>query len=170
MKEIGDFWNEGSIRILHEHMASAVVRTFLGDLLRSLDFSREAPRGVATTMSGDRHELGALTAAVAAALEGWHIEYLGPNLPWEEMAQAAELSNARVVMISIILCSDEGRVLSEIDRLRSFLPAHVVILVGGRLPAARRKQLEKPGVEWIDTIHDLRLRLHSLYTATSHNK
>jgi DNA-binding transcriptional MerR regulator/methylmalonyl-CoA mutase cobalamin-binding subunit len=163
MKEIGDFWNEGSIRILHEHMASAVVRTFLGDLLRALDSSREAPRGISTTLSGDRHELGALTAAVAAALEGWHVEYLGPNLPWEEIAQAAELSHARVIMISIVLYTDEGKVLSDIDRLRSFLPSHATILVGGHLPLVLKQQLNKPGVEWTDTIQDLRLRLHSLY-------
>ena len=167
MGKIGDFWSEGSLRILHEHMASAVVRTFLGDILRSLDHGKNSPRGIATTLAGERHELGALTAAVAAALEGWHIQYLGSNLPWEEIAQAAELSRAHVVLLSIILVSDEIMAISEIEKLRSFLPEHVVIFLGGRLSPSLRPALERPGIEWLDGTRELRLRLHDLSIATS---
>jgi len=169
MRKIGDFWSEGRIRILHEHMASVVVRTFLGDLLRSLDYAKDSPRGIATTLAGERHELGALTAAVAAALEGWHIQFLGSNLPWEEIAQAAELSRAHVVLISIILVSDEIKTISEVDKLRSFLPEHIVILMGGRLPPSLRPTLERPGIEWLDGMRELRLRLHDLSIATSNH-
>ena len=166
MEKIGDFWSEGSIRILHEHMTSAVVRTFLGDLLRSLDYAEDSPRRIATTLTGERHELGALTAAVAGALEGWHIQYLGSNLPWEEIAQAAGLSRAHVVLLSIILVSDETKTFFEIEKLRSFLPEHIVILVGGRLPPSLRPMLERPGIEWLNGMRELRLRLHDFSIVT----
>ena len=109
MREIGEQWNDGDLRIMHEHMASAVVRTYLGDVLRSLDVSEAAPRAVASTLEGERHEIGALTAAVAAAFEGWRAAYLGPNLPWEEIARAAELIDARAVLISIIMPPEGGK-------------------------------------------------------------
>jgi DNA-binding transcriptional MerR regulator/methylmalonyl-CoA mutase cobalamin-binding subunit len=164
MEEVGDNWQKGNLRILHEHIASAVVRTFLGDLLQSLDSSKEAPHCIAATMAGDRHELGALTAAVASVLEGWHVEYLGPNLPWEEIARAAELSQSRVVMISTILSSDESRFLGEIEKLRAFLPDHVLILAGGQGPPSLQSRLVRPGIEWIDSMSELRQRLRSLST------
>ena len=164
MEEVGNYWRMGNLRILHEHMASAVVRTFLGDLLQSLESSQEAPHCIAATLAGDRHELGALTAAVASVLEGWHVQYLGPNLPWEEIARAAELSQARVVMISTILSSDESRFLGEIEKLRAFLPNDVLILAGGQGSPSLQSRLVRPGIEWIDNMSELRQRLHSLST------
>jgi DNA-binding transcriptional MerR regulator/methylmalonyl-CoA mutase cobalamin-binding subunit len=167
MHEIGEYWSDGSLRILHEHMASAVVRTYLGDQLRSLEVSERAPRGVATTLAGERHELGALTAAVAAAFEGWHVEYLGPNLPWEEIARAAEVFEATVVMISIILSPDESKALSEIGKLRKFSPKGVTILVGGQLSSSQKRLIEQAGAEWLDSIRDLRTRLHLISTEST---
>jgi DNA-binding transcriptional MerR regulator/methylmalonyl-CoA mutase cobalamin-binding subunit len=167
MQEIGEYWSEGSLRILHEHMASAVVRTYLGDLLRSLEITDGALRGVATTLAGERHELGILTAAVAAAFEGWHVEYLGPNLPWEEIARAAELFKATVVMISMILSPDESKALSEIEKLRKFSRERIVILVGGQLSSSQKGLIEQAGAEWLDSIRDLRTRLHSISTESA---
>jgi DNA-binding transcriptional MerR regulator/methylmalonyl-CoA mutase cobalamin-binding subunit len=162
MRSLGERWSDGSLRILHEHMASAVVRTYLGDVLRSLEVSDEAPRAVSATLEGERHEIGALTAAVSAALEGWKVEYLGPNLPWEEIARAAEIFGARAVMISIILPAEENRAAADLLKLRSYLPDHVSLLAGGHLPESRREELMGKKIECFTDFRELRNRLSVL--------
>jgi len=156
MQALGAQWSEGSLRIVHEHAASAVIRTYLGDLLRSLEVSDSAPRAVSCTLEGERHEIGALYAAVGAALQGWKVQYLGPNLPWEEIARAVEIYDADLVLISVIMPPGESRVEAELGKLRAFLPDRVAIIVGGRLPGT---QLGVEGVEYIADIKALRARL-----------
>jgi DNA-binding transcriptional MerR regulator len=86
MHRIGDLWRDGKLRVAHEHLTSAVVRTVLGRLSRSFTPSPSAPSLVVTTPAGQLHELGALSVAATAASDGWHVTYLGPSLPAEEIA------------------------------------------------------------------------------------
>ena len=95
MYRIGDRWHEGTLRVAHEHLASAVVRTSLGSLSRGFGPSPSDPALVVATPSGQLHELGALVVATTAASNGWHVTYLGPSLPAEDIAAAAHQSRAR---------------------------------------------------------------------------
>jgi DNA-binding transcriptional MerR regulator/methylmalonyl-CoA mutase cobalamin-binding subunit len=156
MQALGAQWSEGSLRIVHEHAASAVIRTYLGDLLRSLEVSDSAPRAVSCTLEGERHEIGALYAAVGAALQGWKVQYLGPNLPWEEIARAVEIYDADLVLISVIMPPEQSRVDTELEKLRTFLPDRVAIIVGGRLP---KVPPAVEGIEYIGDVRALRARL-----------
>jgi DNA-binding transcriptional MerR regulator/methylmalonyl-CoA mutase cobalamin-binding subunit len=160
MDDIGKRWNSGRIRILHEHMASAVIRTYLGNVLNSLDFPEAAPKAVTTTPAGERHEIGALTATVAASIEGWNVLYLGPNLPAEDIIKAADLAHAQAVILSITVVSDQNRIFSEISRLRTYLRPDAPVLIGGRVLDHHRKLIEQPGVLWIENISELRKKLH----------
>jgi DNA-binding transcriptional MerR regulator/methylmalonyl-CoA mutase cobalamin-binding subunit len=162
MVQIGEQWSRGAIRILHEHMAAAVIRTYLGDVLRSLEVSDAAPRAIASTLEGERHELGALAAAVSAALEGWKAEYAGSNLPWEEIAGAAELYDARAVLISVIMPDEMVRVGADLRRLRTYLPERVQLLVGGSMASSFRKRLNHVGIVFLNTLPELRMKLKSL--------
>jgi methanogenic corrinoid protein MtbC1 len=94
LHRVGERWYEGSLRIAQEHLASAVVRGFLGSQREVFDYPETAPTLVVTTPAGQLHELGALVVATAAASEGWRATYLGPNLPAEEIAGAAEQDEA----------------------------------------------------------------------------
>jgi methanogenic corrinoid protein MtbC1 len=159
MLALGDQWSEGSLRVIHEHAASAVIRTYLGDLLRSLKVSDAAPRAVATTLEGEMHEIGALTAAVGAALQGWKVHYLGPNSPWEEIARAAELFDATLVLISVIMPPENGHTETDLRKLRDFLPAAVRIILGGKLSPVTGERLEIEGVEYIGDVRELMMHL-----------
>jgi methanogenic corrinoid protein MtbC1 len=132
MVRVGDLWREGRLRVAHEHMASSIVRNILGDLLRGSEAAGTAPRIIVSTPAGQLHEIAALMVAATAASEGWRVIYLGPNLPAEEIAGAAEQAHARAVALSVVYPSDDPRLPSEIDRLGKYLPDEVALLVGGR--------------------------------------
>jgi methanogenic corrinoid protein MtbC1 len=86
---------------------------------------------VCTTPAGEQHELGALLAAVVIAMHGRRAVYLGANLPAEQIAQAARLSKAGSVALSIVgLSAEEAR--REVEAVCKVLPDNVEVLVGGR--------------------------------------
>ncbi|MDH4157490.1 MAG: MerR family transcriptional regulator, partial [candidate division Zixibacteria bacterium] len=128
MYRVGDLWSEGSLKIAHEHLASAVVRSFLGSLATAYEIREAAPVLIVTTPVGHRHEFGALIVTIRAAAAGWQAVYLGPNLPADEIAAAALDRNARAVAISLVYPGDEPRVVLELKRLRRLLNADVALL------------------------------------------
>lgn len=130
LDEIGARWESGDICIASEHAASAMLRTQLGALLAAQPVNGKAPV-VCTTPAGEQHELGALLAAVVIAMHGRRAIYLGANLPAEQIAQAARLSKAGSVALSVVgLASEQAE--REIAALCRVLPPSVEILVGGR--------------------------------------
>ena len=79
-RRIGALWEDGTLSVAHEHVASAAIRQALGFLLETLRVAADdAPRMVVTTPAGQRHEFGAMMAAAIAATSGWNVTYLGPD-------------------------------------------------------------------------------------------
>jgi methanogenic corrinoid protein MtbC1 len=149
MEKLGEMWKDGSIRIAHEHMATAVIRNHVGALLASMRYPANAPSIVVATPAGQLHEVGALIVAVAAALEGWRPVFLGSNLPADEIAGAAQKSAARAVALSLVFPSDDPKLPAELNRLRRLLSDQVSLLIGGRAAEAYGNA--------IDSIHASRM-------------
>jgi methanogenic corrinoid protein MtbC1 len=76
------------------------------------------------------HELGAMVVAAAALSEGWRTVYLGPNLPADEIATAAERAGAELVALSVVYADDQ-RTADEVRKTARALPKNVGVLVGG---------------------------------------
>ncbi|HSR68451.1 MAG TPA: MerR family transcriptional regulator [Acidobacteriota bacterium] len=162
LREVGRLWQDGSIKIAHEHPASAVMRTFLGGVLSEFDPPEEAPVMVASTPQGQGHELGALVASLTAASQGWKVVYLGPDLPAEEIAAAAQRTGARLVALSLVYPPDSPKVRQQLKKLRRSLPASVQITVGGRGAAAYAQVLDAIGAITLQDIPSLRIKLEEL--------
>lgn len=164
MRRIGEMWQAGDLRIAHEHLASAVVRTFLSGLLGSYRSAPQAPTLVVCTLTGQHHELGSLMVSVRAASMGWRVTYLGANLPAEEIASAALQLDARAVAISLVHPPGDSQVEQEIERLRKGLPK-LSIIAGGRAADSYAKQLKKQGIVRLDSLNLLVEFLKNLQSA-----
>ncbi|MBX3131118.1 MAG: MerR family transcriptional regulator [Polyangiaceae bacterium] len=138
LEAVGERWQDGSFCIAQEHAASALVRGHLSNLVSSLRPTATAPLVIATTPSGELHELGALMAAVAAALRGWRTVYLGPNLPASEIQRAADRAGARAVLLSIVSL-DAERATEQLHALARGLPPRTELVIGGRAAEALRE-------------------------------
>jgi MerR family transcriptional regulator, light-induced transcriptional regulator len=160
--KIGDLRRLGELRVAHEHLASAVVRSSLGNLGRSFVHSPAAPTMIITTPAGQLHEFGALIVAAAAASDGWRATYLGPSLPAAEIAAAAHQSRARAVALSIVYPADDPHLRDELLTLRRGLADDMVLLVGGRAAEAYADVLDKVGAVRAQGMADLRVQLESL--------
>jgi DNA-binding transcriptional MerR regulator/methylmalonyl-CoA mutase cobalamin-binding subunit len=162
MRRIGDLWHQGALRPIHEHMASSVVRSFLGGMGGAYHPEVSAPHLVATTPARQRHELGALLAAATAAGEGWQVTYLGPDLPPEEIAAAALQKGARAVALSITYPPDDPMLVDDLRRLRRLLGPHTTLIVGGRACPAYNAVLQEIGAVRMEDLASLRRELHGM--------
>lgn len=129
--EVGDRWKSGEMRIFQEHMFSNVIKSYL---LGVID-SNNSPSGhnlVITTPQGQVHEIGALLAGSYAAIEGWNVSYLGPNLPTEEIIAAAIKLRSKVIALSIIYPPDHFELKQELRKYRELLPKDMFLIVGGK--------------------------------------
>lgn len=160
MQRIGDQWKQGALRPYHEHMASAVVRSFLGSTMG--DSNHGAPVFLCATPARQRHELGALLATTCAASEGWRVLYLGPDLPPEEIAAAALHQDARVVALSLVYPPDDALLRDELRRLHRLLDPRTELIVGGRASSAYTDVLREIGALRLDDLRELRQRLEEI--------
>ncbi len=166
LRGIGELWWRKRLDPRHEHLASAVVRATLDRVLASLaGGSGDRPILITGTLSGQRHELGAMLAAVTAAVAGWRVTHLGSELPAEELAAAAAAPGALAVALSLVHPDDDPGVAEAIRRLREALPAEVRIFAGGRAVAAYREALKAAGAESFSDLGTLRARLHEIAEA-----
>ncbi len=162
LHRVGELWKAGKVRAANEHLASAVVRTLLGNIKESYRVSEQAPRLVATTPSAQWHELGALIATVTAAAEGWRALYLGANLPAHEIAAAANDNRAKAVALSIVYPPDDPHLGNELKQLRRFLSPEIVLLVGGRAAPNYATDLQEVGAHLIQDTASLRAALERI--------
>lgn len=152
---LGQRWREGVWRVVHEHMASAVLRTFLWSLWRRVEVGSSAPPLIVTTPAGQRHELGALLASGIAADLGWKVVYLGPDLPAEEISVAVEVSGATMVLLSLVYPVGGTALNDELRRLRQLLGPDVAVVAGGRAVHGVQDELQAYGIKVATGLDDL---------------
>jgi methylmalonyl-CoA mutase cobalamin-binding subunit len=133
LEQVGERWASGELCTASEHAASALLRT----------------------------QLGALLVAVLIAMRGCRAVYLGANLPAQQIVEAARLSRASAVALSIVnLAPDDAE--RQLTALCQALPRKVEVLLGGRgvppaqqLPARARLLSSLEDLErWLDVVGD----------------
>lgn len=164
---LGELWRDGTITAAHEHFATAVLRTQLGQMTKGFAEPDNAPSLIVSTPAGQLHELGALLAGATASSLGWRVAYLGTSLPAAEIAGAAIQRRARAVALSIVYPEDDPRLESELTRLRELLPPTIAILVGGRAMNAYRPALDRISAHQIRDLNQLSDTLDTLRKPSS---
>jgi methylmalonyl-CoA mutase cobalamin-binding subunit len=131
--------------------------------LGELGVADDAPVFLVAGPAGDRHEMGALLAAAAAASEGWRVLYLGTDLPAADIAEAARAGGARAVGMSVVFVDDRGRLLAELRALRERLPLSIPLVVGGRAATSIAGELQQTGAHLVADLDALRATLRGWY-------
>ena len=160
--KVGDMWHDGTIRVANEHLASAVLRSFLANLIDQHKPSENAPIVISATPRGQDHELGALIAGVTAAAVGWKVIYLGPNLPVEEIAAVTDSLKAKVVALSIVYPTDDPQLKKDLLNLIKMLSSNVSLIVGGRSAGGYLDVLDEIGAVVVKNTKQLRAELEAL--------
>jgi methanogenic corrinoid protein MtbC1 len=160
LEKIGEGWNNGSLHIAQEHIASAVIRTFLYNLRESYRNFEYSPKILLTTPRGHTHEFGALIASIVAASEGWNSVYLGPDLPASEIIIASARLAPSVVALSFVSSSVSEGMERDLENLK-FLPSGVKLVAGGSSCMKYQVLLENLGAVLVSDMNSFRNYLRS---------
>lgn len=129
LERVGELWEAGEMRIVHQHIACTCIRSLVISLTRTYPKSN-ARRVVVATPSGERHEFGILTVALLAAAHGWELIYLGADLPAEEIVFAANEAGVDAVMLSLVNESEQNE--QQVGIILDSLNAGIDVVFGGR--------------------------------------
>ncbi|MCB2229819.1 MerR family transcriptional regulator [bacterium] len=170
LHRIGEEWRDGNMKVAHEHVASAVIRSLLGTMFVNSRTNSTGPLLISGTPAGQIHEFGALMASVTAAANGWRTVYLGPNLPAEDIADAVARHQPDAVALSIVYPSDDARIPIELRKLARLIDRDIPLLIGGRSSEAYAEVIREIEAEVITDLTDLRHRLALLRSRHDENK
>lgn len=150
---VGDAWGRGEIEIQHEHFFSEVLEDELRGLRAPLETAAKGRPVVIASLPNEPHRLGLQIAALAIVTSGRSVRILGPNLPAEEIVQAAKSLDASAVGLSVSIFADPKETKREISAMRENLPSGLGLWIGGA-GATTLKSLPA-GVEITASLDDL---------------
>ncbi len=149
--EIGDAWYRGSIRITTEHFASAYIRGKLLSMFQAYPARRSAPFILMGCAPSEQHELGSLMLAVMLRSSGFRVEYLGPDIPLEDLVDYSSYEHPDLIVLTASLEAAALELLGMQEKLSKLHPAPVFGFGGAAFIA-------KP---------DLKKRIHGTYLGDS---
>ena len=98
--QIGEAWYRGEIGITAEHYASAFVRGKLLALLQAYPLRKGAPYIMLGGAPNEAHEIGALMMSVLLRSRGYQAEFLGPDLPLDDLADHARYEKPHMIILT----------------------------------------------------------------------
>lgn len=133
---IGDWWQENTISVADEHLATAVCDF----VVSAAELKRKPGKGESRKVmvlgpEGEDHYIGLKMVASLFKDHGWQVQYMGPNLPLDAALESAERWKPDVVALSAALAYrlPALKTYSEAFRNLDFKPT---VIMGGRAVAA----------------------------------
>ncbi|HKU61563.1 MAG TPA: MerR family transcriptional regulator [Gemmatimonadales bacterium] len=140
---VGDAWATGQLPVAAEHLASEVVVHALKGGLRT--GRAGGPLFLAGCLPAERHEWGILATLAMLQGGGWRVQYLGADLPAQEMVEASWKLRPRAVGLS---SSDSAVVRAALPALAALpprLPPDTAAVMGGAGVEPFARQLQRYG-------------------------
>jgi MerR family transcriptional regulator, light-induced transcriptional regulator len=140
---VGDAWAVGQLPVAAEHLASEVVVHALKTGLRS--GRSGGPLLLAGCLPTERHEWGVLATLVSLQERGWRVQYLGADLPVEEMVETSWKLVPDAVGLSASAPALVRAALPALAALPPRLPPDAIAVLGGAGVEPFARQLEGYG-------------------------
>jgi methanogenic corrinoid protein MtbC1/DNA-binding XRE family transcriptional regulator len=141
LKHVGDSWAAGKLNVGEEHLATQITLAEMEKLRRiHRARGRVTHRALVACVEGEEHFVGARMIADLFVLEGWAVDFLGPNVPTETMIQMVRQRRPHLLALSATMESGISNASRIIDQVKK-LPVSPKILLGGS--AVRQQQLAR---------------------------
>src|SRR5918994_5417723 len=161
IREIGDGWQDGTISVGQEHLATAVFRRVLGWIIETFEINEAAARVVVATPPRQMHELGALMAAAAGGTEGWEVIYLGADLPVSDILGGVRQVGAKALALSIVQPTNSSDLIEDLEQIREGLGPEVHLFLGGAAVTQQPERFSGIG-RVMDSLGEFRTALQQL--------
>jgi MerR family transcriptional regulator, light-induced transcriptional regulator len=125
LEEIGEAWYHGEIRITTEHFASAFIRGRLLSMLQAYPTRRNSATILLGAAPSEYHEIGSLMMAVLLRSKGFRVEYLGPDIPLEDLLDYASSEHPEMIILTASLESAALELTHFQENLKKLRPVPV---------------------------------------------
>jgi DNA-binding transcriptional MerR regulator len=152
--EIGEAWYTHKIRITTEHIASAFIRGKLHALFHHLPNHRSRHFILIGCAPDEQHEISSLMLAILMRDRGHHVEYLGPDIPLDDLVDYARHERPRMIILTAM--SEESALeMTRMPALLASLKPVPLFIFGGRAFIQQPKLIEKiKGIYAGDRLND----------------
>ena len=129
--EIGRLWQDNRISIADEHMATAISHVALSRLFESAPLAeRFGQRVVVACVQGEMHDFPARLVADYLDIAGFHVRYLGANVPLDDLVVMLCDVRPDLLALSVTMTFNMAAFANTVRRLRAELPG-LPIVAGG---------------------------------------
>jgi len=100
LTQIGEDWYLGKITIATEHFASNFLKGKLLGLFQTYPIRKNSSYILVGCAPFEQHELGALMLSTLLRAQGYRVEYLGPDVPIEDLVDFASYEHPAMIILS----------------------------------------------------------------------
>lgn len=119
--DLGERWHRGEISVVAEHFATHYLRRKLDGLVNLTPIHAENAPIVMGCAPGDWHEIGLVLLSFYLRRQGYHVIYLGQNVPPEHLVN--ELERLRPVLVVMSAATSEtAHNLAEVSQIIATMP------------------------------------------------
>jgi excisionase family DNA binding protein len=157
MREVGEMWRTGKIRVLDEHLATLSTIEALTDLHRDVAKNAGSNRiAIVGCSEGELHQLASILVRDLLETEGWKVVYLGSHTPLFSFTEAINRFKPQVVCISITMMDNLERAVRDYEALRRAALKHETkIIIGGTALKNDEVRARFRNALYLETLHDL---------------
>lgn len=135
MVKIGDLWQSNKLTVAQEHFATIITQSIICSLYYKLfsdKVSAKREKIIITCASNESHELGPRMLSDLLEMEGYNVLFLGSNMPTYSILEMIKTETPLLIGIGCTMSFNLNNVKHLIAIIKSEIPYHVPVLVGGR--------------------------------------
>ena len=157
LKEVGDLWRAGNIRVFEEHLATEATTQALSELHNIVEKKDSQDRlALVGCPDGEIHQVASEVVRYLLEGEGWTVIYLGPFTPLFTFTDAVNIIKPDLVCISATIADDLERTTRDYEHLRRAASKHKTrIVIGGLALNDEQARARFRGTYYASTFYDL---------------
>ena len=153
MHRLGELWGASQLAIASERLATVILTQRLLTMLQATVPAAPAPLLLCACPAGERHELGLLTFAYTMQQAGWHVCYLGADLPVAELRYACQHLQPALVALSLTHPADQQSCLETVQAIDALFGGTYPIWLGGQAIARYHHLLHPCWLQLMPSLH-----------------
>jgi DNA-binding transcriptional MerR regulator len=153
MHRLGELWATGQLAIASERLATVVLTQRLLMMLRATVPVAPASVLLCACPAGERHELGLLTFAYTMQQAGWHVCYLGADLPLSELQYACQHLQPALIALSLTHSTDQQTYLATVQEIDTLFAGTYPTWIGGQAVARYHHLLHPHWLQLVTSLH-----------------
>ena len=140
--DVGNLWERDEVSVAQEHLCTSIVGRIMARLYdRILEAEKGKGKAVIAAFMNEYHEIGARMVSDFLEAGGWSVDYLGANVPVEDLMDYLKLSRPFLLGISLCMPFNLVETAATVRRIREMDGLEDMKIMVGGLSLLNNRQL-----------------------------